>query len=335
MRERLTKAGVVVKSSSPEEFGKMMEGELDRWETVRQKAGLEKTVASLRGIAVACPHSRRMNRKRGCRHSARNDSRRRFAIVLPPSAAANRGASSIGEKRTMPRWSAIAAAALVAALAALTASHPTSAQSGWTALFDGKSLDNFSPLGDANWRIEDGVLVADKASKISYLVSKQDYGDFQIRAEFWVSDDANSGIFIRCTDPTEVGSKTAYEVNIFDTRPDPSYGTGAIVDVAKVTTPIKAGGKWNMFEITAKGSHVRRDAQRREDRGRRHRRQIPQGPHRAAVRPGRGEVPQGRDQADVRRPVARAIAHARAKRRGNLSRCACMPSGDCDALRPP
>ena len=28
----------------------------------------------------------------------------------------------------------------------------------------------------------------------------------------------------------------------------------AIVDVAKVTTPIKAGGKWNTFEITAKGS---------------------------------------------------------------------------------
>src|SRR5215471_15392898 len=42
VRERLTKAGVVVKSSTPEEFGRMMEGELDRWETVRQKAGLEK-----------------------------------------------------------------------------------------------------------------------------------------------------------------------------------------------------------------------------------------------------------------------------------------------------
>ncbi len=154
----------------------------------------------------------------------------------------------------MPRWSAIAAAALVAVFAAVTAPHPACAQSGWTVLFDGKSTDQFSPIGDANWRIEDGVLVADKASKISYLVSKQEYTDFQIRAEFWVSDDANSGVFIRCTNPNEVGSKNAYEVNIFDTRPDPSYGTGAIVDVAKVTTPIKAGGKWNVFEITAKGS---------------------------------------------------------------------------------
>ena len=155
----------------------------------------------------------------------------------------------------MPRWSAaIAAAALVAGLAAFAASHPSSAQpNGWVALFDGKNTDHFSPIGDANWRIEDGVLVADKATKNSYLVSKQEYGDFQIRAEFWVSDDANSGIFIRCTNPNEVGSKNAYEVNIFDTRPDPSYGTGAIVDVAKVTTPIKAGGKWNTYEITAKG----------------------------------------------------------------------------------
>ncbi len=154
----------------------------------------------------------------------------------------------------MQRLSAICAALLFAA-AALASSHPASAQSkdGWIVLFDGKNLDHFSPIGDANWRIEDGALVADKASKISYMVSKDDYTDFQIRAEFWVSDDANSGVFIRCTDPTSVSSKTGYEVNIFDSRPDPSYGTGAIVDVAKVASPIKAGSKWNVFEITAKG----------------------------------------------------------------------------------
>jgi hypothetical protein len=156
----------------------------------------------------------------------------------------------------MPRWSAVAAAVLFAALGALTSPQPASAQAkdGWITLFDGKSLDQFSPIGDANWRIEDGALVADKASKISYMVSKQEFTDYQIRAEFWVSDDANSGIFIRCTDPSSVGSKTAYEVNIFDTRPDPSYGTGAIVDVAKAATVLKAGGKWNVYEITAKGS---------------------------------------------------------------------------------
>jgi hypothetical protein len=42
-------------------------------------------------------------------------------------------------------------------------------------------------------------------------------------------------------------------VNIYDKRPDPTYGTGAIVDLAKVDPMPKAGGKWNVYEITAKG----------------------------------------------------------------------------------
>jgi hypothetical protein len=33
---------VVVKGSTPEEFGALMERELARWETVREKAGLER-----------------------------------------------------------------------------------------------------------------------------------------------------------------------------------------------------------------------------------------------------------------------------------------------------
>jgi len=43
-------------------------------------------------------------------------------------------------------------------------------------------------------------------------------------------------------------------VNIWDARPDPSYGTGAIVNVGKVDPMPRAAGKWNVYEITAKGS---------------------------------------------------------------------------------
>ena len=59
--------------------------------------------------------------------------------------------------------------------------------------------------------------------------------------------------FIRCSDPTKVTGATSYEVNIFDKRPDPSYGTGAIVNVAKPSTFLKAANQWNTYEITAKG----------------------------------------------------------------------------------
>jgi hypothetical protein len=150
----------------------------------------------------------------------------------------------------MNRRSAIAL--LLAGFAALSFSPQASSETGWVTLFDGKNLDNFNKIGDANWRLEDGAVVADKGN--GFLVTKNAYTDFQIRAEFWVEPDSNSGIFIRCTDPEKVGADNAYEVNIWDARPEPSYGTGAIVNVAKVDPMPKAGGKWNVYEITAKGS---------------------------------------------------------------------------------
>src|SRR5471032_1388816 len=128
----------------------------------------------------------------------------------------------------------------------------------WTTIVDGKSMGDFTRVGAANWRVEGGSIVADKldGKDPAYLVSKNKYKDFQIYAEFWADEDVNSGIFIRCKDPAKIDAALCYEVNIFDKRPDPSYGTGAIVDVAKVIPMPKAAGKWNTYEITAQGSHL-------------------------------------------------------------------------------
>jgi Domain of Unknown Function (DUF1080) len=128
---------------------------------------------------------------------------------------------------------------------------------GWETLIEGdKGLDNFNRVGDANWRAEGGAIVADAAKDNSYLVTKKSYKDFQIRAEFWADHNTNSGIFLRAQNPQKIGSVSAYEVNIYDQRPEPKYGTGAIVDVAAVNPMPKAGGKWNTYEITAKGSQL-------------------------------------------------------------------------------
>jgi hypothetical protein len=150
---------------------------------------------------------------------------------------------------------AVIVAGLIVFTAASSLTIDAQAQRGWTTLFDGKNIDAFNKVGDANWTIADGVLQADKGMG-GYLVTKQPYTDFEIRAEFWVDTPANSGIFIRCDTPQMPGAEACYEVNIFDTRPDPSYGTGGIVNVAKVAAPIKAGGKWNTYEIRAQGSHL-------------------------------------------------------------------------------
>jgi len=160
----------------------------------------------------------------------------------------------------MKRIYALATASALG-LAALHYSSPSSSQSegGWVTLVDSSKMGDWDRVGDANWAMADGALGADKLFKekgdYSYLVSKESYKDFQIRAEFWVDAEANSGIFIRCDTGKVIDSKVCYEVNIFDKRPDPSYGTGAIVDVAKVDPMPKAAGKWNTYEITAQGPH--------------------------------------------------------------------------------
>src|SRR5713226_1871184 len=155
----------------------------------------------------------------------------------------------------MKRFSVIAMGLLVIGLTVLSGAYMSFGQSdaGWVTLIDGaKGLDNWNRVGDANWRAEDGAIVADKG-KGGFLVSKNSYKDFQIRAEFWADHTTNSGVFLRCTDPDKITATNAYEVNIFDHRPAPSYGTGGTVNVAKVSPMPKAGGKWNTYEITAQG----------------------------------------------------------------------------------
>ena len=115
----------------------------------------------------------------------------------------------------------------------------------------GFDLKAWNVVGDANWTVMADVVQADKGT--GFLVSPMAYGDVQVTAEIWVTDDANSGVFIRCSDPKMITADNAYEINIYDKRPDPAYRTGAIVNEAKPLATVNAGGKWTTIEVTAKG----------------------------------------------------------------------------------
>ena len=154
--------------------------------------------------------------------------------------------------KRLSKTCAVAAALFAFACAGMWSAPPAGAQGqGAIVLFDGKNLDNFNKVGDANWRIEDGAVVADKG--VGFLVSKNAYADYQLRIEFWADDDVNSGIYMRCSNPAEPTDKTCYEANIYDKRPDPTFGTGAIVHLGKVEPTHKVGGKWNTYEIPQRG----------------------------------------------------------------------------------
>ena len=157
---------------------------------------------------------------------------------------------------SFPRRAPLLVAAALAL--ALSACAPMSTGAGWQPLFDGSTLNGWKRVGDGNWRVEGGAIVADaKTGKDNgFLVTPQSYTDFEIRAEFWSSPDANSGIFLRCADPTTITDKNCYEANIFDTRPEPKYGTGAIVNVAEVNPMPKTNGGWNTYLITVRGTEL-------------------------------------------------------------------------------
>ena len=148
-------------------------------------------------------------------------------------------------------------AMLFAAGALLWGCTGNPASEGWITLLDkgGNGLENFSRVGDANWRVEDGALVADRGGKTSsFLVSRQSYTDFVIHAEFWVNAEANSGVFIRLSDRQVITAKNSYEVQINDKHPE--WPTGTVAYFGNVAKPHNAGGRWNTFEITARGPRL-------------------------------------------------------------------------------
>ena len=144
---------------------------------------------------------------------------------------------------------------LVSGLLVLSAQ---AAQNQWITLIDGTAgMENFDIVGEANWSAVDGAIQATEGPGTSFLLTKESYSDFVLRIEFWVSHDANSGIYMRCQDVAAITDRSCYEANIYDQRPDLSFGTGGIVHIGPVSEPYpKAGYKWSTYEITLDGGHL-------------------------------------------------------------------------------
>jgi hypothetical protein len=98
----------------------------------------------------------------------------------------------------MKRLALVAVALFALAVQGVAAQNKT----GFVTLFDGKNLDNFNVVGTANWQIVDGAVQANMGT--GYLVSKENYTDFQIRVEFWSSNGGNSGVYMRCMDGAKI-----------------------------------------------------------------------------------------------------------------------------------
>jgi quinoprotein glucose dehydrogenase len=111
------------------------------------------------------------------------------------------------------------------------------------------------PNGAAEWKHENGEIVASAKGGPSYLRSTDTWLNLELKAEWQADAGVNSGILVRCPvgDTPPISQRSCYEFNIGDS-PE-THPTGSVLDVASAPR-MQAAGRWNTIEITVNGSHL-------------------------------------------------------------------------------
>ncbi len=131
---------------------------------------------------------------------------------------------------------------------------------GFELLFDGRTLEGWTTLSDdpGGWSVQDGMLYCEGVTG-PWLRTRKRYGDFVLRLEFKISDEGNSGVFIRAPLVARA-SRFGMEMQILGVSgpPHKEESTGAIYDVlAPTKDAARPPGTWNEAEIDCRGSRVK------------------------------------------------------------------------------
>jgi 3-keto-disaccharide hydrolase len=122
-----------------------------------------------------------------------------------------------------------------------------------------QDLETWVRLGAPVWRFDPTGTEAGPGTDSSFLVSPGAFADFDLSVEFWIEDATNSGILVRCG-PVEViddiNPVDCYEANIFDSHPNPSWRTGAIVTRVEPAATVDTLARWNRMEVRARGARI-------------------------------------------------------------------------------
>jgi len=167
--------------------------------------------------------------------------------------------------KTMTKQVCLSAAACALAAMAL---QPTAAArekwSRWKPLFDGKTTTGWRGYKTqempAGWKVEDGVL--SKSGSVEDILTNDEFGDFDFRIDWKISDGGNSGIFYRGTEEYEkiYWSGTEYQllddIHAADNKTRLTCAGAAYGLYPSPPGHLKPVGDWNTTRIVAKGAHV-------------------------------------------------------------------------------
>ncbi len=121
------------------------------------------------------------------------------------------------------------------------------ADSGWIALFDGKSLDGWEKVGGENsvWQVKDGA-IAGSGSASMLVCTQGPYKNFRYRAEIKINDGGNSGLYFRTT--PKPGFADGYEAQIDSTHSDP-IRTGSLYGLCHVYKQLAKPDTWFKYDL--------------------------------------------------------------------------------------
>jgi hypothetical protein len=134
---------------------------------------------------------------------------------------------------------------------------------GFEPLFNGKDLTGWKVhAGNMKaWGVDKGLLYVQGGGG-GWLMTEKEYGDFELRLEYKVPPNGNSGVALRAPlqgDPAYQGM----EIQILDDYGPgyknlrPAQYTGSIYDVVPPAKRVtKPAGEWNRMRIVAKGRQV-------------------------------------------------------------------------------
>ena len=135
---------------------------------------------------------------------------------------------------------------------------------GWRSLFDGTSTSAWrgyqSPTLPAGWSIVDGVLT--KSGSVGDLLSKEQFGNFELALDWNLSPGGNAGIFYRGTEDYDHIYWSAPEYQLLDDanhHDGKSRLTSAGAAYALYPSPagiVKPAGQWNSTLIVVNGNRV-------------------------------------------------------------------------------
>ena len=149
-------------------------------------------------------------------------------------------------------------------IALLTVAAAFGQESGFTPLFDGKTLNGWTLVGGhgPGYIVRDGLIVCPKEGG-GNLFTEREYSNFVLRFEFKLTPAANNGIGIRAPlegDAAYVGMEIQildYDDVEYKGRIKPAQHHGSIYDVVAAKTGfLRPLGEWNREEIMADGRRI-------------------------------------------------------------------------------